>query len=616
MTGNVVIAAGLLIGGAGYLAMAAYVWRRRRATGAHALFVALMAIFVWTVGYAIETTTRTEQAAAFWLTVRFVGILTLTPALLAFAVEYTGLGRYLTRRNLALLAVEPLIVIGLLTVPGARDLFLPYDPATMTETTDWPLAETTGLFYAHTAYSYVVLVCTLVLLVWRLARLARSYRRAAVTMIIASITPWVGNALYVTEVVHVDPTPFLLSVVAAVLVWGFFRMGLLDLVPIARSAVLDQMSDAVLVLDAYNRVIDANPAATELLAVSHSQLIGRDIGVVMPALAGMVQAHRPGSSRDDHISTPAAPLAPRGPSAVHIAAQLSSLTDGTGHEAGRLLVLRDETQRIETEHRLRHLLESESRVAAVLQTSLRPASLPSVPRVHLAARSVPSGHGAQVSGDFYDVHQALGGEWAFVLGDVAGKGVHAAVVTSMARYTVRTLSAQGWGPQKVIEQLNQAVLIEAEPELFCTVVYGRFSQIDTPPEVRAPCGVRLTLALGGHPLPLVRRVDGRIEAIGIPGTAIGILPVIDIEEVSVELASGEVMVAYTDGVTEARRDGVEFGEERLARALSLAAQGLRGHTGQAAAALLADAVADQVIAAVTEYAHDRDDIAVLVMAIA
>jgi len=216
MTSNMVIAVGLLIGGAGYLAMAAYVWRQRRATGGYALFVALMAIFIWTMGYAIETTTRTELAASFWLTVRFVGIVTLPPALLAFSVEYTGRGRgrRLTPRTLALLAVEPLIVIGLLAVPSTHGVFLPYDQPTMMSKTPWPLAKATPLFIAHSAYSYVVLVSALSLLVWRLARLARPYRRAAITVIIASVTPWFGNALYVMGVVFIDPTPFLLVVAA------------------------------------------------------------------------------------------------------------------------------------------------------------------------------------------------------------------------------------------------------------------------------------------------------------------------------------------------------------------------------------------------------------------
>jgi sigma-B regulation protein RsbU (phosphoserine phosphatase) len=378
---------------------------------------------------------------------------------------------------------------------------------------------------------------------------------------------------------------------------------------------MEQMADAVLVLDAYNRVLDVNPAATVMLGVSGPRLVGRLAEEVLPPVSDAFERHWPGGSAQVEVSTTTDKLGRSGADPVHLAVQLNSLVDRNGSEAGKLLVLRDVTERTETERKLRELLDAETHLATVLQTSLRPASLPTVPGIRLAARSLPAGHGTHVSGDFYDVHQALGGDWAFVLGDVAGKGVHAAVVTSMARYTVRTLSAQGWSPKQVIEQLNQALLVDVGPERFCTVVYGRIGERSVDVDGRPPPGIRLTIALGGHPAPLVRRVDGRIEAIGRSGTALGIVPVVDIEEVTVELEPGEVMVAFTDGVTEARCEGVEFGEERLAWTMATSATGLRGLTGEAAAALMADAMADRVMDAVTEFAEHRDDIAVLVLAV-
>ncbi len=617
MSSNAAIAAGLLIGGAGYLALAWYVWGRRQAPAAYALLVSLLAIFVWTTAYAIEMTTTDVPEASFWSSVKYIGIVTLPPALLAFAVEYTGRGRHLTLRALSLLAVEPLIVIGLLFVSTeTHELLLPYESDAKARS-PWPIAASSPLFYAHAAYSYTVLLSALGLLVWRLAHLAKPYRRPAVAVIVASVLPLAGNMLYnFTKVMAVDTTPFLFTLLAATLVWGFFRMGLLDLVPIARSAVLEQMTDAVLITDAYSRVIDTNPAAAGLLGIPRRQVIGCYVDTLLPAVGPLLEGHRPGASSQLEVSTTSDRLGRPGTAPIHLAVQLSSLTDRQGLEAGRLLVLRDVTERTETERRLRELLDAETHLAAVLQTSLRPPSLPKVPRVQLAARSLPAGQGTHVSGDFYDVHQALGGDWAFVLGDVAGKGVHAAVVTSMARYTVRTLSAQGWSPKQVIEQLNQALLVDAEPERFCTVVYGRIAEPDPEENGTPRPGVRMTVALGGHPAPLVRRADGRIEAIGRSGTALGIVSLVDIEEVTVDLGPGEVMIAFTDGVTEARRDGVEFGEERLAWTLASAASGLRGHTGPAAASLAADAIADRVMDAVTKFAHHRDDVAVLVLAVA
>ena len=293
---------------------------------------------------------------------------------------------------------------------------------------------------------------------------------------------------------------------------------------------------------------------------------------------------------------------------------MRSLTDRAGGEIARLLVLRDVTQRVEAERRLRELLDETTRLAETLQAGLRPLSLAPVPGVQIAARWVPAGSGqGRVSGDFYDVHQTLGGDHAFVVGDVAGKGVHAAVVTSMARYTVRTLSAQGWSPGRVLEQLNQALLADVDEERFCTVLYGRIAQDSVDIDAEWTPGVRLTLALGGHPQPLVRWLDGSVTVVGQPGTALGLLSRVDIKEETIQLQPGEVLVAYTDGVTEARRGVEQFGEQRLADMVAAAAGGLRGAIGPAAAALVADAVADRVLEAVTDYAEERDDVAVLVV---
>lgn len=617
MNGEGLVAAALVVGGFAYLAMAWYVWLHRKETAAPALVVVLLSVFVWTVGYAIELTTRTTDAAQLWSSVKYIGIVSLSPSLLAFAVEYTGRGRRLSPAAIALLVVEPAIVLTVLWVPAWHDLMLPYDPSDLAATQaglrldTYPQPGTGVLFWPHAVYNYIVLTSAAGLLISRLARMPYPYRHRAGTLIGATVLPLAGNLAYNRLLIAFDPTPFLLVMFAVILVWNYFRTGRLDLVPVARNVVLEQMADGVLVLDEHLRVVDANPAAAGLLGLPREQVQGRDARDVVPFAAGLVQTRPDGAPAQHEVSVPAQALGRSGPE-VRLSLVLSALTDRRGAQAGRLLVMRDITQLTVTERRLREMLEAEQHLAAVLATSLRPASLPNVPRLHLAARSLPAGQGQQVSGDFYDVHQALGGDWAFVLGDVAGKGVHAAVVTSMARYTVRTLSAQGWSPKQVIEQLNQALLVEAEPERFCTVVYGRISERDGD---GPSAGVRLTIALGGHPPPLIRRVDGSVEAVGLAGTALGIVSLIDVQEVTVDLLPGEVLLAYTDGVTEARRDGDEFGELRLAQTLSGAAVGLRGKTGSAAASLVCEAVADRVVEVVTSFASHRDDVAVLVLAV-
>jgi PAS domain S-box-containing protein len=589
-----------LLGGAlGYVVLAVYVAAHRRVAGAVPLAGMLVSVGIWTTCYGMELSSQDVPTAMIWAGVKFVGVVTLAPELWSFVLQYTGDGGPLPRRMLGLLLIEPVAVLLLLAIPQTHDLihYYPDDPAAVRYTGGAPVAETGPLFWAHATYTYVLLFGAVGMLVARLVRISRPYRRQAVFLIISTVLPFAGNVAYNLDTRQppaIDPTPFLFALTALVLVWGFFRLRLLDLVPVARAAVMEQLTDGVLVLDVYGRVVDANPAAAALLGVGRGDLVGRAVRDVAPELAYEVDRHRAGGTGTDTEVVLERPGAAR----CDVALSLSHVTDVGGRQSAHVAVLRDITQRRQTEQRLRELLADQTRLSETLQQSLRPTSLPELPGLELAARSVPAGRGGQVSGDFYDVHPAADGRWAFVLGDVSGKGVHAAVVTSIARYTVRTLSAQGWAPHEVLDQLNQALLASEDVERFCTVVYGQL----TLPEPGADIGVQVTLALGGHPQPLLRGADGTVTAVGTPGTALGLVPEVDVHDSTVELAAGDVLLAFTDGVIEARRDGELFGEQRLADALA-------EHGGGAP-----DDVAGALLAALARFGVEGDDVALLVLA--
>lgn len=610
LSASIVLGMAFGTGAAGYLVLAWYVWQYRRSAGAYGLVTMALAVFLWAAFYAMELVSFSVRANAVWSGLKFVGIVLVLPGLAWFVDRYIGANR-LGRRALTLLLVEPALVLLLLAVPATHDLFHYYPDSYPRGVVlpQRPVPEAGPLFVYHAVYTYVGVATCVVVLSRRLLRIARPYRRQAYAIIAATALPLVVNAAYnagIGGVGTVDPTPFLFVGTAVVLFWGFFRLRLLDLVPVARGVVVEQMTDGLLVLDAYGRIVDANPAAAAMVRERRSRVTGRPLGDVVPALDPALQRHIPGTTtRDDVV------LADLGGARTDVSLVLTSLFDRAGAETGRLVVLRDVTAERRTQRHLADLLAQQTRLADTLVASLRPARLPDVPGVRLAARSLPSGTGAEVSGDFYDVHPATGGEWAFVLGDVSGKGVEAAIVTSTARYTARALSAQGWGPRQVLEQLNAALEPGEEQERFCTVVYGRISA--APGEVT---GVRVAVALGGHPPPLVRRADGSVFAVGEPGTALGLLTDVSVTEQVVALGPGDVLLAYTDGVTEARRAGEQFGEERLAAVLAATAVGLHGRAGEAAATLVADAVADRVVAEVVDFSGERDDIALLVLAVA
>ncbi len=591
-----------------YLGLAAYVWSNRQAVGARQLVVMLLAVKVWTICYAAELSCRTVAAAEVWSSLKYVGICALPPALWSFVLAYTGRGP-LPRRVFRLMLIHPVVVLTIMAIPATHYLMQIY-ASPPKRLIGAPIPGAGPLFWVHATYVSALMLVAVFSLAVRLARVAPPYRRQGWVLIGASLLPFIGNALFNANRFGniVDPTPFLFLVTGFTLVRSFFRLRGLDLTPVARGLVIEQMADGVLVLDVYGRVADANAAGAAMIGQPRGGLIGRSLAEVMPALATVLakaESDTGSAAVEDEVLFYPAASSPR-----DVAVSLTAVLDALGHRIARLAVMRDVTERNATERRVRELLDEQTRISETLSQSLRPASLPEIPGLRLAARSVPSARGG-VGGDFYDVHPAGERAEAFVLGDVSGKGVRAAVVTSMARYTMRTLSAQGWPPAEVLRQLNRALLSgDDDDERFCTVMYGQVQTGPPAPDLGLPPAgpehvVRLVITLGGHPPPMLRRRDRSVELVGRPGTALGLLPAIEVHEVTVDLASGDVLLAYTDGVSEARSGEEEFGEERLSRVLA----SVESRCGE-----LADTVADAVLHAVQTFATQRDDIALLVLA--
>ena len=241
------------------------------------------------------------------------------------------------------------------------------------------------------------------------------------------------------------------------------------------------------------------------------------------------------------------------------------------------------------------LYERERTIARTLQRSLRPGGLPPVPGLSAAVRFRPAGEGIELGGDFYDLFGAGDGAWTALIGDVQGKGPDAAAVTALARHTMRAAAAYESRPSGVLALLHRALRDQTGDEgRFCTVCYAHLRVNGR--------RVDLELACGGHPLPLVVAPDGSVTPVGRLGTLLGsdIDPLLN--DVSVTLEPGEVLVFYTDGVTEVRRRRQEvFGHGELVALL------------KTCAGLPPDAVADRVEAAVLAASEGRlrDDMAIL-----
>ena len=367
-----------------------------------------------------------------------------------------------------------------------------------------------------------------------------------------------------------------------------------------KSAILESALDAIVSMDHQGLITDFNPAAERIFGHARGDVIGRRLSeTIIPAW--LRERHE--SARERYLESGEPHLIGRRVEMVGLRRDGTEFpielavtqVEVTGPPTFTAYI-RDITEQKRAEHELFESRERFAQMARTLQESLLPPHLPEVPGVQVAARYRAAGAGNEVGGDFYDVWHTGGDGWAIVMGDVQGKGADAAAVTALARYTLRAAAMQSRRPSRVLAQLNEAILRQRGGDRFCTAVYTRLRPSDR--------GVRVTVAIGGHPLPLVLRAGGGVEPIGKPGTLLGLLEHVDLREEATELLPGDALVLFTDGVTEARSsEGRIFGEYRLRELVATCA------------GLDAFVIAERVSQAVLDLQGGelRDDVAVLVL---
>jgi serine phosphatase RsbU (regulator of sigma subunit) len=525
--------------------LAAYVgWKRGTRAGLSLAFL-LLAVSWWGLAYVLELSTTDLGLRGRWGDLKYVGICGVAPAWFAFALQYTGRSHLVTRRVVALLLAEPLVVIVLLALPATHDLVRFYPRSELGQAL--PVVEAGPVFWFHLAYANATIFVGTVVFVRSMVRLARTYRRMALLLLAAALLPWAANLAFnfgVGILTRLDLTPFAFTVTGGVLVWGVFRERLIDLVPIARGAVLDGLPDGVFVLDAFGRVTDVNPAGAAALGTTRAALVGHPLAELLPDL-----------------ESGAAMTLGAGQEARTFDVQRRDLADNIGRQAGRLVVLHDTTERVRADARLQELLAERSRVAAALQTSLVPAYLPEIASLDLGSRYEPAGDGREIGGDFFDVFPLEQDVWGVVMGDVSGKGAEAAAVTALIRYTLRALADPADPPSRTLRQLNTQLVRATPEERFCTLVYAVL-------RLGESGAVELTVSLAGHHPPLVRRSSGATEPVGRLGTAVGLFDDPELHDARVTLHPGDLVCLFTDGLVEARDDADLFGSERVAAVLA------------------------------------------------
>src|SRR6266487_935008 len=335
-----VVIAGVISAG-----LALYAWRRRLMAGVVPFSILMLAVAEWTLGYALELAGGDIPTKLFWLGIEYLGIVIVPVAWLALALQYTGRTKWLAPRLLVLLSIVPLITLVLVWTNDIHHLIHAKVGLEISSAFTVLVISRGTWYWINVVYSFLLLLLGTALIVSFIPTLRHSasvYRGQVSALCIAVLVPWVSNAVTdfgLSPLPNLDLTPLAFTVTGIAMAWSLFRFRLLDLTPVARHAVVESMSDAVIVLDKYNRITDLNPAAQRLLGHTLSELIGQPAAQVASAWPEQVERFRGATEAHEEIVHTVDGI----PRSFDL--RLSPLSDPRGSLTGRLIVLRDITER-------------------------------------------------------------------------------------------------------------------------------------------------------------------------------------------------------------------------------------------------------------------------------
>jgi len=345
----------LLIVTAAMLLMIAVLWRYRRIPAGGPAIALVLAVGLWAAAYAFELSTADLPGQVFWSQVEYLGISTLPLFWLVYAARFSSRDRWLTPLRVALLTIPIPVTLLLVWTNGSHHLVwsslgqVRHGVALILDVGHGPA------FWAFWAYSYGLLLAGSVLLASTFFRAPRLFHGQAGALLLAAIAPWIGNLLYVLDLVPfagLDLTPFAFAVSGIAATWAMRRYRLLEIVPAAHRAVFMSMGDGVIVLDVHDRVVDVNPAAERLLGQAAGSAIGRPADDLFAARPGLVERLAAAEEARDEFVVGA------GGEQRFLDLRVSPLRDDRGRTTGRLVVLRNITELRHFEENLRKAKEA------------------------------------------------------------------------------------------------------------------------------------------------------------------------------------------------------------------------------------------------------------------
>lgn len=321
-------------------ALAIYGWRQRNHRVALYFSLMMVAVTIWVVTAIFEMMAVSLELRLFWANLHFIGIAYVTPFLLLMVVEYIGKTQQFKRVLQASFIIPTLTNIIIWT----NDFHSLWRGTSSLDTTTAPFVITIydyGIWFyiGHAPHGWIIIVAVVVLLLRSVFFVNPAYRNQIIPLLIAIFLPVLVDVSYIfglSPIPNYNFTPIVFSISSILIAWTLYRYKFLDLMPIARDLVLQNMEDLVLVIDQQLRIVDANPSVESIVQRPATELIGLPISAVFPRQQDLINRYTDFNEGEVEISV-----------TVDTIEQIYNLRVSPIKQAdkqvGRLIVLRDIT---------------------------------------------------------------------------------------------------------------------------------------------------------------------------------------------------------------------------------------------------------------------------------
>jgi hypothetical protein len=330
---NIAYSASLMIAGTICLFVALLVLQTRRtARGSVALISLLLALAWWDITYAIFWADVPGPTKFFWLDITYIGVVIAPVALFIFSLRITNRSKWLKNPLLALIYTLPIVVLIILFTDSQHGLFF---AGKRMENSAY-IQDGGPIFWFNVIFSYSLILLATILLIRTFFRSSGMYRKQIGMILLGLMITWLNSIIFILGVNPLpgaDNTPFSFTIAGVAFAYALYRYRLLDIVPVARDVLIEQLSDGVLVIDAQNRLVDINPAAAAMLDVP-AKALGEPMELAL--------SHWKRSEREMLMhSNPEAVFEMPVKANAHVEVRGAPLTDDKGRRIGRLIVLHD-----------------------------------------------------------------------------------------------------------------------------------------------------------------------------------------------------------------------------------------------------------------------------------